>query len=183
MNVRVKLHSTFGGKLKRAREIAGITQKQLADKINESLATVQNWEQDYVIPRINTIIDLGKILDCDLDFLLGDQNEPRKEYAHISEMTGLSYDAASCLNDMVKDKKDKEWNEYILNVLSYLICHIYDGGLLPDITNMIYLDFSPDRPEDRFKMQAYYKSELMDLYGVLVDFIQKFRKDIGNENP
>lgn len=41
---RVKLRS-FGDKLKKLRNIRGLTQEKFADEMNISLDTVKNWEQ------------------------------------------------------------------------------------------------------------------------------------------
>lgn len=42
---------TTGAEIKRARELAGLTQAQLADALNVSSNTVSNWERGHSQPR------------------------------------------------------------------------------------------------------------------------------------
>lgn len=45
----------FGNKIREARKAAGLTQRQLADKINVSNTSISNWEKDLSRPDPDTI--------------------------------------------------------------------------------------------------------------------------------
>ena len=111
---RVKLRS-FGDKLKKLRNIRGLTQEKFADEMNISLDTVKNWEQGYNYPSIDTLVDIAEYLKCDFDYLIGQQETPSKEYAHISDMIGISEAAAAQLS-IAKGQQSP-----VLNVLSQLM--------------------------------------------------------------
>lgn len=50
-----------------------MTQQQLADQLQVSRSAVSNWEIGRNYPDIQLIVDLAKIFDVSLDYLLGDK--------------------------------------------------------------------------------------------------------------
>ena len=111
---RVKLRS-FGEKLKRIRTKCGLTQDKFADEMNISLDTVKNWEQGYNYPSIDMLVSISEYFKCDLDYLIGQQSMPNKEFTHIADMIGISERAAALLVNA------KEQGNPITEVLSELI--------------------------------------------------------------
>jgi transcriptional regulator with XRE-family HTH domain len=69
---------TFGEKLKRLREDAGLTQARLADKLSVSRQAVTKWESDKGLPDIENLKRLAALLDTSVDCLLdaGDTLHP-----------------------------------------------------------------------------------------------------------
>ncbi len=65
---------TLGIKIKTLRNQKGITQKELAEKLNVSFQTISKWENDDNEPDVATLKELSKIFGCSLDSLL--DNEP-----------------------------------------------------------------------------------------------------------
>src|SRR5699024_3598580 len=63
---------TFGEKFKRARKEAGLTQEQLAERINVSRSAVAKWETDKGMPDINNLKAISKLVDVSVDYLLDD---------------------------------------------------------------------------------------------------------------
>ena len=59
------------GKLKELRLEKGLTQKQIAKKLNKSETGYASWEQGLSEPSVNDIILLCKIYNVSSDFLLG----------------------------------------------------------------------------------------------------------------
>ena len=57
--------------LKKARKMRGLTQKDLADKLNFNEMTISNYENQKTEPDIKTIIELCAILDVSADYILG----------------------------------------------------------------------------------------------------------------
>ena len=53
---------TFAEKLKIARENAGLTQKELAEKLNVSTAAVSKWENGKGFPDISILENLSAVV-------------------------------------------------------------------------------------------------------------------------
>jgi transcriptional regulator with XRE-family HTH domain len=62
--------ATFGDRLAGAREAAGLTQEQLAQRLGVRLTTLQNWEDDLSEPRGNRLQMLAGMLNVSLRWLL-----------------------------------------------------------------------------------------------------------------
>lgn len=71
----------FGEILKEKRKEMGITQKELAEKLNVSRSAISNWEIGRNYPDIQTIISISNLLDVSLDYLL---NEDMKMYEVVN---------------------------------------------------------------------------------------------------
>lgn len=63
---------TFGQKLKAARTQAGMTQKEVADKLLVSRQAVTKWENDKGLPDIENLKTIAKLLNVSVDYLLDD---------------------------------------------------------------------------------------------------------------
>lgn len=61
---------TFGEKLKKARKEAGLTQEQLAERINVSRSAVAKWETDKGMPDIKNLKVISELVDVSVDYLL-----------------------------------------------------------------------------------------------------------------
>ncbi len=64
------MKSSFGGRLKKLRKASGLTQSDVAAKLNKSTSTVRMWELGNNEPDIATLVRLSVIFDCSLDYLL-----------------------------------------------------------------------------------------------------------------
>lgn len=61
---------TFGEKLSKLRKEYNYTQEQLADLFGVSRQSVSKWESDIAYPETDKIIEMGKLFDCSMDYLL-----------------------------------------------------------------------------------------------------------------
>lgn len=61
---------TFGTKLKQARQEAGLSQEQLAEKLNVSRSAVAKWETDKGMPDIENLKSIAGFLNVSIDYLL-----------------------------------------------------------------------------------------------------------------
>lgn len=61
---------TFGEKLNKARKEAGLTQEQLAERINVSRSAVAKWETDKGMPDIDNLKLISAFVDVSIDYLL-----------------------------------------------------------------------------------------------------------------
>lgn len=76
----------IGQKLKNARMQSGMTQENVAEKLNVSRQTISNWENEKSYPDIINVIELSNLYSISLDVLLkGDE----KMMEHLEESTNV----------------------------------------------------------------------------------------------
>ncbi len=61
---------SLGKQIKKARKAAGLTQRQLAERINKGFSSVQKYEMDIITPPIDVITNISKVLDIEINTLL-----------------------------------------------------------------------------------------------------------------
>ena len=66
-----------GKRLKGYREAAGLTQRELASKINVTHSNINYWENSNKLPKSNFLIAIAKALNVSVDELLGEPT-PKK---------------------------------------------------------------------------------------------------------
>lgn len=84
---------TFGEKLRSARNLKGLTQKQLANLVEAKHNSVSDWENNKNRPDSDTIIQLCEVLSISPDYLLfqnseafsSDEQELIKKYRALDE--------------------------------------------------------------------------------------------------
>ncbi len=67
--------ATFGDRLAAAREVAHLTQKELAQRVGIKTSTLRDWEEDLSEPRANRLSILSGILGVSLRWLLTAEGE------------------------------------------------------------------------------------------------------------
>lgn len=75
----------FGRILRKIRQSAGFTQKQLADRIHVSKGTISNYETEERQPSPAILKDLARTLHISADYLLG--MEESTQTLDISDLT------------------------------------------------------------------------------------------------
>lgn len=63
-------------RIKRRRIQLGLTQTQLAEKVNTKKTTISNYETGYSTPSTEMLTDLANVLQTTADYLLGRTNNP-----------------------------------------------------------------------------------------------------------
>ena len=66
---------TLGERIKNYRKELGLSQEELAEKINVSRQAITKWENDSGIPDIDNLISLSKIMGILLDELVMGEKE------------------------------------------------------------------------------------------------------------
>lgn len=66
---------TFGQRFTKLRKEKGLTQEDIANRVNISAQAVSKWENDISMPDITVLILLADIFDISLDELLGRNNK------------------------------------------------------------------------------------------------------------
>jgi len=70
----------IGSKLRQARNAAGITQEQAAEKLSVSRQTISNWENNRSYPDIISVIRMSDIYSVSLDHLLKEEETVKQTY-------------------------------------------------------------------------------------------------------
>lgn len=71
------MENTVGKKIAALRKEKGMTQDDIAEKLNVSPQAVSKWENDISYPDIMLLPKIARLLDTTVDNLLS--SEPRKE--------------------------------------------------------------------------------------------------------
>lgn len=65
--------------IKNIREDKGVTQAELAKRLNVTQGAVSQWELGITKPRADVLLKLSSILECTVDELLGIEKTPVNE--------------------------------------------------------------------------------------------------------
>lgn len=68
----------FGNKLKQLRAKAGLTQKQLAERLGVTSSVVSYYELSERSPSPEVLVKLARIFHVSTDYLLGVEKEPKE---------------------------------------------------------------------------------------------------------
>lgn len=78
---------TLGEKIVKQRKELNYTQEQLADILGVSRQSISKWESDIAYPETDKLIELRKLFDCSMDYLLRDE-VTEKSGVQNSDFTG-----------------------------------------------------------------------------------------------
>ena len=70
MDIRESITSN----IKRLRKESGLTQQQVADKVNVSRSAYSQYEMGLKQPTIDTLVKSADLYKCSLDYLVGRYN-------------------------------------------------------------------------------------------------------------
>ena len=94
----------FGERLKQLRMQAGLTQQQLATKLNLTKSVVSYYELQERYPSPEVLMKLASIFHVSADYLLGIENK------HMIDVTGLSDEDMAAVTTIVNSLKKKSKN-------------------------------------------------------------------------
>lgn len=75
----------FGLRLRALRQEKGITQEQLANKVDIVKASISGYEQSSIYPSIEVLVKLCKYLDVSADYLLGLSDTMESKISHLTD--------------------------------------------------------------------------------------------------
>ncbi len=62
-------------RIKELRQMAGMTQQQVADSMGVLTSAVSNWESEVALPRARQLPLLAQVLGCSIDELFAQESE------------------------------------------------------------------------------------------------------------
>ena len=123
---------TLGEKIARQRRELNYTQEQLADILGVSRQSISKWESDIAYPETDKLIELGKLFDCSMDYLLKEE---------ITEKDGVQTSGFTEKVEEIKRKvmtgKSKEKAKKILKIIGIILAVV----LTIDIISMLLYFF------------------------------------------
>lgn len=100
------IRSYIGERIRQRRKQIGLTQTELAKRLNPGIDNVMHtqvakWEKQGTL-EVDSLIRLCNALDCDIDYLLGAIDTPRRATYDVVQKTGISCKAADVLRSINK---------------------------------------------------------------------------------
>ena len=104
------------------RKEQGLTQKQLAEKLNMSDKSVSKWERGICLPDVSVYLELCKILDISINEFLAGEDIPKETVEQKAEENIL---------EITKDhkKKQKYLKKIIKSLIVMLVVFIFITGI------------------------------------------------------
>ncbi len=117
----------FNNRLYQLRKQKGLSQEELANRLNVSRQTVSKWEVGDSTPEMEKLIAISDLFDISLDKLvMGKEDESQISATTKSELV-------SVLNEKVLTQKNKKNAKSILKIIGIIAAAI----VLIDIISMI----------------------------------------------
>ena len=123
---------TLGEKIARQRKELNYTQEQLADILGVSRQSISKWESDIAYPETDKLIELGKLFDCSMDYLLKEEVTD-KSGAQTSDFT----EKIKEISRKVMTGKNKGKAKKILKIIGIILAVV----LTIDIISMLLYFF------------------------------------------
>lgn len=109
----------IGENIKKFRKAAGLTQKQLSEKIGKGFSTVQKYELGIFTPSIAVVKEISTVLNVSVNELIDEDNIISfygKKGSHIAELDRMLHKA---LDELTPDDRIRLLHPFI-NTIGYL---------------------------------------------------------------
>ena len=119
---------TFGDKLSRLRKEYNYTQEQLADILGVSRQSISKWESDISYPETDKLIELGRLFDCSMDYLLKEE---------VTERSGVPSPSTEGVLAQIKSKVTSGQNKRKAQRILKIVGMVLAAAFAIDIISMI----------------------------------------------
>ena len=92
----------LGARIKELRKEFGLSQVDLASRLEVTKQTISNWENENIQPSIDMLVDLANVFNVTTDYLLGLDDVPRLS------IEGLPLSFAAHLAQIIDDFRNLE---------------------------------------------------------------------------
>lgn len=124
----------FGEKLQKLRKENGLSQEQLAEKLNVSRQAISKWEMG-TIPDMENVVKIGRYFDCSLDYLMNNELDSKRKQDEQIQKTDVIH----------RDTISKELSigciviGIILSCLMPLFAKLYQGFELKNLMSVLQI--------------------------------------------
>ncbi len=84
------MKKSFGEIFYNLRKAKGLTQEEIAQKLNVSAQAVSKWENDLTYPDVSLLLDIANLLDTTVDNLLGKEEKQTVKMLNQDEKKDLN---------------------------------------------------------------------------------------------
>lgn len=96
---------SFASRLRQAREQAGLTQLELAEKLGVTKSAIGNYENGVSSPKWDVLVQIFDVLHVEPNFLYQDSfSPPVSDSVHLTPAQSALFSAFDQLNDEGQDK-------------------------------------------------------------------------------
>lgn len=95
--------ATFGDRVAAAREMADMTQSELARRLGVRVATLRSWENDLSEPRANRLSIMAGLLNVSMMWLMNGQGEGLDAPLEEQTLPASAHDILNELRDLRTD--------------------------------------------------------------------------------
>ena len=92
----------LGARIKELRKAFGLSQVDLASRMEVTKQTISNWENENIQPSIDMLVGLANVFNVTTDYLLGLDDVPRLS------IEGLPLSFAAHLAQIIEDFRQLE---------------------------------------------------------------------------
>lgn len=151
----------IGTKLNQLRKLSGMTQEQLAEKLNVSRQTVSKWETDNTSPDLESIVRVCRIFRVSLDDLLMGGEEMEEETNAENKK-----DRQITLNDLMKiNLHNRNMMLLLIGGLIFIMVAILNFAYVKALENAT---MSTQYMLYRYIVTGRYESAPVDYMGLLL---------------
>lgn len=136
----------IGKRIKENRIKLGLTQSELGEKLSKKISeqksvhAISEYESGKTVPPLPTLFNLCEVFDCELGYLLGEENykEKTKLKSKFLEITGLSSEVYDKLVKITEYKNKKNgwcYDISVVEVLNKLFTIIDFGNMMGNIAD------------------------------------------------
>lgn len=127
---------TIGEKIAKQRKELNYTQDQLADILGVSRQSISKWESNISYPETDKLIELGKIFNCSMDYLLKDDITKKNDTRDSSNMDKFEEITKKVLTENNKNKSKK-----ILKIIGIILVVALIIDIISIILYFVFLGF------------------------------------------
>lgn len=135
----------IGQRIKKARELAGLSQGELGEKISYGYQMIGKWERGETRPSLDSLFSLCDVFNCEIGYLLCEYDSKKREFADIQAVTGLSERAIEILSDFNGRQMESKAVSKLMQTINVLIEHeneqIGSAAPLETISAMLFTRF------------------------------------------
>ena len=124
----------FSKRLRELREIAELTQAQLANELKVSRGAISYYEKGERTPDIEFLTDVSELFSVSLEYLLGYTDNIEIEHCNLYETYGLTDTVLDKLEDWSKNEDERI--KYYSGSVMYT--HTFDLERMP--ADEVYID-------------------------------------------
>ena len=163
----MEVSTIFAHRLKELREVSGMSQTQLAEKLGVSRGSISFYENGERVPDINFLDKVSVFFGgIPIDYLLGYSENKKEEYVEIGSVTGLSDKAIDNLKEAF----------YETDILSYMIETTEFGDLMQTIEVFLEKSTCYNKEYLEFEISKLFIS-ILEIVRVKKQFKYRFGAD------